>query len=317
MSTDSLAPAGTSGSGTRAAQAVGTRRGRRDIRSVTPVPPRRPGLVRRTASTLLRQPSLLLAVLVLVTVVLAAWAPSLFTDRSPIDPVGERLTAPNGEFWFGTDEQGRDIFARVVHGTSTSAKAVLIAVAVGLVTGSALGLVAAWVGGLVDDVIMRFVDVLLSVPTLLISLAFITALGFGTVNIAIAVGIGNVAAFARLMRAEVLRIKQMAFVEATTFSGTSRIKVLTRHVVPNALGPVLVLATLEIGMALLSVSALSFLGFGAPPPAPEWGLLVASGRDFLAVAWWMTTLPGLVLATTVLAANRVARAIDGDRGVAL
>lgn len=289
----------------------------RDTRSVTPIPPKPAHRARRLGGALVRQPGLLLSLIVLAAVLVAAWAPSLFTDYSPIDPVGPRLSPPGADHWFGTDEQGRDLFARVVYGTATSAKAVVIAVLIGLVVGSALGLVAAWVGGLLDDVVMRLVDVLLAVPALLISLAFITALGFGTVNIAIAVGIGNVAAFARLMRAEVLRIKQFAFVEATTFAGIGRLRVLARHVVPNAVGPVLVLATLEVGMALLAVSALSFLGFGAPPPAPEWGLLVSAGRDFLTVAWWMTTLPGLVLATTVLAANRVARAIDGDRGIAL
>lgn len=283
----------------------------------TPAPPRRGARRAAAVRSTLRQPGLVLALLLLAAVLVAAWAPTLFTGLSPIEATGERLAPPSAAHWFGTDEQGRDVFARVVHGTSASAKAVVIAVLVGLVAGSGLGLLAAWVGGIVDDVVMRIVDVLLSVPALLIALAFITALGFGTVNIAIAVGIGNVASFARLMRAEVLRIKQFAFVEATTFAGIGRARVLRRHVVPNAVGPVLVLATLEVGMALLAVSALSFLGFGAPPPAPEWGSLVSGGRDFLGVAWWMTTLPGLVLAATVVAANRVARAIDGDRGIAL
>ena len=292
---------------------------RRSTRSVTPTPPRPTTRerVRRAVLDVVRQPGLVLAILVLLLVLVATWFPGLFTSYDPISPSGGRLLPPSSDHWFGTDEQGRDLFARVVHGTSQSAQAVVIAVLVGLVLGSTLGLVAAWVGGIVDDILMRVVDVLLSVPALLISLAFITALGFGTVNIAIAVGIGNVASFARVMRAEVLRIKQHAFVEASTFAGIGRVRVLTRHVVPNALGPVFVLATLETGLALLSVSALSFLGFGAPPPAPEWGSLVAAGRDFILVAWWMTTLPGLVVAATVLAANRVARALDQNRGIAL
>src|SRR5690606_13255500 len=178
-----------------------------------------------------RQPGLVLAILVLLLVLVATWFPGLFTSYDPISPSGGRLLPPSSDHWFGTDEQGRDLFARVVHGTSQSAQAVVIAVLVGLVLGSTLGLVAAWVGGIVDDILMRVVDVLLSVPALLISLAFITALGFGTVNIAIAVGIGNVASFARVMRAEVLRIKQHAFVEASTFAGIGRVRVLTRHVV--------------------------------------------------------------------------------------
>lgn len=298
---------------------LGGRRTRRNIRSVTVTPPRPTPAqrVRRAALDLLARPGLLLSLLVLAAVLVATWFPGLFTSHDPIQQTTDRLLAPSAEHWFGTDEQGRDLFARVVHGTSQSVQAVVVAVLVGLIAGSVIGLLAGWLGGIVDDIAMRVVDVLLSVPALLIALAFITALGFGTINIAIAVGIGNVASFARLMRAEVLRIKQHAFVEATVFSGISRSRALARHVVPNALGPVLVLATLEIGMALLSVSALSFLGFGAPPPAPEWGSLVASGRDFILVAWWMTTLPGLVVAITVLAANRVARALDGNRGIAL
>lgn len=264
----------------------------------------------RAIGALARQPGLVLAWAVLALVLLAAVAPGLFTDRDPLAAVGPRLTPPGGEFLFGTDNLGRDLFSRVVHGTAESVKAVVIAVLVGLVVGSLLGLVAGYFGSWVDDVLMRGVDVLLAVPALLIALAFITALGFGTINIAIAVGIGNVASFARVMRSEVLRIKSSAFVEAATFAGIGRIRLLARHVLPNTAGPVLVLATLELGLALLSVSALSFLGFGTPPPAPEWGSLVAAGRDYLVAAWWMASVPGLVIAATVLSANRIARSAD-------
>ncbi|MBO4206774.1 ABC transporter permease [Micromonospora echinofusca] len=274
---------------------------------VRPRPPRR---TRPTLARLARQPGLLLAWTVLALVALAAAVPELFTDHDPLRPVGPRLTAPDSEFLFGTDNLGRDLFTRVVYGTAESVQAVVVAVLVGLVVGSLLGLLAGYLGGWVDDVLMRVVDVLLAVPALLISLAFITALGFGTVNIAIAVGIGNVASFARVMRAEVLRIRGSAFVEAATFAGIGRLRLLARHILPHTAGPVLVLATLELGLALLSVSALSFLGFGAPPPAPEWGSLVAGGRDYLAAAWWMASIPGFVIAATVLSANRIARSVN-------
>jgi len=272
--------------------------------------------VRRAVGVIVRQPGLVVSILLLAVVVLAAWDPGLFTHRDPIAQDYPRLSGPSAAHWFGTDDAGRDIYARVVHGASASVKAVVVAVIVGLFVGSGLGLLAAWVGRLVDDIVMRVIDVLLSVPALLIALAFFTALGFGTIHIAIAVGIGNIASFARVMRAEVLRIKAFGYVEAAKFSGISRLRIVTRHVVPNALGPVFVLATLEVGLALLNISSLSFLGFGAPPPAPEWGSLVASGRDFLGAAWWMTTMPGLVVALTVLAANRVARSLEGNRAVA-
>jgi peptide/nickel transport system permease protein len=265
----------------------------------------------QSGGILLRQPALVLSLLVLATVLLAAIWPQLFTSYNPIRGVGAaRLHPPSPEHWFGTDQLGRDLYARVVYGTSQSLKAVVIAVALGLVSGSVLGLVAGYFGRWIDDVLMRFVDVLLAVPMLLISLAIINALGFGMTNIAIAVGIGSVAGFARVMRSEVLKIRSMSYVEATIFAGISQLRVLSRHVVPNAAGPVLVLATLELGWAILSVSALSFLGFGPPPPTPEWGLLVAGGRDFMGTAWWLTLFPGAVIALTVLAANRVAQALD-------
>jgi peptide/nickel transport system permease protein len=200
----------------------------------------------------------------------------------------------------------------VVHGAGLSLQATILAVGVGLVAGSAIGLLAGFVGRWVDEALMRGVDVLLAVPSLLLSLALVTALGFGTVKIAVAVGVGTVASFARVMRSEVLRVRTSGYVEAAQSCGVRWYGVLGRHVLPNAYGPVLVLATLEFGVAVLAVSALSFLGYGAPPPAPEWGSLVAEGRNYLATAWWLTALPGLTVALTVLAAGRVARALDGE-----
>jgi peptide/nickel transport system permease protein len=185
-------------------------------------------------------------------------------------------------------------------------------VAVALVVGGLIGLVAGFVRGWVDDVLMRVVDVLLAIPAVLLSLALITALGYGTVKVAVAVGIASVASFARVMRAETLRVRQAAYVEAAQAVGTRWWVTLRRHVLPNAAGPVLVLAVLEFGLAILAVSALSFLGYGAPPPAPEWGSLVAEGRNYLAVAWWLTALPGLTIAATVLSVNRISRALDGE-----
>ncbi|MFD9966369.1 ABC transporter permease [Amycolatopsis sp. NPDC058986] len=262
-----------------------------------------------------RRPGLVLAVVILVLALLAAVAPSLFTGYDPITGIpAEKLRGPSLAHLFGTDETGRDIFARVVHGASLSLRATVIAVLVALVAGSALGLVAGFRGGVLDTVVMRVVDVLLAIPPILLSLALVTALGFGTTNVAIAVGIANLAAFARLMRAEVLRVRGTVYVEAARASGVRWSGVLGRHVLPNALGPVLALATLTLGTAVLEVSALSFLGFGATPPTPEWGALVAGGRNFLATAWWMTTFPGLTVAAVVLSANRLSRALDGGDG---
>jgi peptide/nickel transport system permease protein len=262
----------------------------------------------------LPRPGLVLSALVLAAVLAAAFAPGLFTGQDPVAGIpAERLRGPSLAHLFGTDETGRDVFARVVHGAGLSLRATVLAVLVAFAAGSALGLLAGFRGGWLDTVVMRVVDVLQAVPAILLSLALVTALGFGTTNVAIAVGVANLASFARLMRAEVLRVRSGVFVEAARAAGVRWAGVLGRHVLPNALGPVLVLATVTVGTAVLEVSALSFLGFGASPPTPEWGALVAGGRNFLATAWWMTTFPGLTVAAVVLAANRVSRALDNER----
>ncbi|MBI0294963.1 ABC transporter permease [Streptomyces sp. PRKS01-29] len=268
---------------------------------------------RAAARFWLRRPGLVVAVAVLAAVLLAAFFPGLFTGRDPLSGVpAERLQAPGPHHPFGTDQLGRDLFSRVVHGSALSLRATSLAVAVGLVAGSALGLAAGYAGGLLDDALMRIADVLLAIPSLLLSLALVTALGFGTVKVAVAVGVTSVAGFARIMRAEVLRVREATYVEAARSSGSGPLPVLLRHVLPNASGPVLVYAAIEFGTVVLAVSALSFLGYGAEPPAPEWGSLVSGGRDYLATAWWLTTLPGLTIAATVLAAGRVSRALDGE-----
>lgn len=262
---------------------------------------------------LLRRPGAAFAALWLLLIVVAAVWPGLLAPGDPLGGVpADKLQPPSWQHWFGTDQIGRDLYTRVVHGTSLTLSAAGIAVAVGLVVGSLLGLVSGFAGGRVDTVIMRAADVLLAIPSLLLSLAIITALGFGTVNVAIAVGIASIASVSRIMRSEVLRVRGSAYVEAARASGNRWSRVLFRHVLPNSTGPVVVLAVLELGTAILAVSALSFLGYGTPPPAPEWGSLVAGGRDYLRGSWWLTTLPGVTIAVTVLAANRLSRALDAE-----
>ena len=269
--------------------------------------------LRRAWRFVARHPGAALAALWIVLVLLSAFAPTLFSGQDPLDGVPrDKMQAPSAAHWFGTDQVGRDLFARVVHGSALTLQAAIIAVAIGLVIGSLLGLLAGFVGTWVDDVIMRIADVLLAIPSLLLSLALITALGFGTVNVAIAVGLSSVAAVARIMRSEVIRVRSGVFVEAAFASGNRWSRVLFRHVLPNSMGPVLVLAALEFGTAILAVSALSFLGYGAQPPAPEWGSLVSTGRNFIATAWWLTALPGTVIALTVLSANGLSRALDTE-----
>ncbi|GGF94238.1 ABC transporter permease [Rhodococcoides trifolii] len=276
-----------------------------------PTPRRRRGAVRRVSSKI----GVALSVVVLIVALGFAVVPSVFASGDPLRGTpADKLQGPSAAHWFGTDNIGRDVYTRVVHGAGLSLSATLLAVAIALVAGSILGLLSGAVGGVVDSVLMRLVDVLLSIPTLLLALALVTALGFGTVNVAIAVGVTLIASFARVMRSEVLRVRQSLYVEAAFASGSRWHTVLRTHILRNAYPPVIALAAVQFGMAVLFVSSLSFLGFGAVPPTPEWGSLVSEGRNFLATSWWLTTLPGLVIVVVVLSAHRVGHALDrGDR----
>lgn len=256
-------------------------------------------------------PTLILALAWLAVIAVWALAPGLVSSGDPIaGNVTEKLQAPSGDHWFGTDQLGRDILTRVIYGTGLTVKAVLIAVGLGFTVGGAMGALAGFLGGWIDALIMRLADVLLSIPSLLLSLAVIVALGFGTVNIAIAVGIGSVASISRVMRSEVLKVRNNLYIEAAVATGATRGRVLVRHVLPNSLGPVIVLVVLEFGTAVLAISSLSFLGYGAPPPTPEWGALVSQGRDYLAAQGWISTIPGLIITLTVLSVNRLSTALN-------
>ncbi|HDS2208063.1 TPA: ABC transporter permease [Klebsiella aerogenes] len=260
------------------------------------------------------QPGLWLAWLVMTVAVLMAFAPQWFTEFNPLDGIaGAQRLAPQAGHWLGTDQLGRDVWSRIVYGAGYSLSAALAAVAMGLVFGTALGTVAGALGGRVEAVVMRIVDILLAIPSLLLSLTVIILLGFGTLNAAMAVGVAAIASFARLSRAEVVRIRHSDYVEAAYGSGGTFLAVFWRHILPNALSPVLAFATLQFGQAILALSTLSFLGYGTPPPVPEWGLLIAEGRNYLSTAWWLTTFPGIAVIAVVLAANRISQQLNRER----
>lgn len=254
--------------------------------------------------------STILAVLVLILVISAALLPGLYTNYDPLVGVDRALLAPSPQHWFGTDAIGRDVFARVVYGTRQSLLGALVAVGVGLILGTLLGVLAGAKRGWAETIIMRIVDVLLSIPALLLSLAVIVLLGYGTINAAIAVGITSIAVFARMARSQTIAVAKSDFVEAAYGAGASNWQVLLHHILPNSLTAVLALAAVQFGSAVLQLSTLGFLGYGAPPPTPEWGLIIADSRDFIATSWWLTLLPGLVIAAVVLAANTLSRTID-------
>jgi len=263
------------------------------------------------AAPLLRRPGFMLAAMLIAFTLLAGLMPWLFSGLDPYATApAAKLLAPSAAHWFGTDELGRDLYTRVLYGSRLSVAAALLAVGLALVSGLGLGIVSGFIGGRVDALIMRFIDVMLALPGLLLALAIVTAIGFGTLPVAIAVGVGIIPGFARTTRAEVLRIKTLPYVEAARLGGASWLRTLLRHVLPNAWGPVAVLATLDFGAAILATAGLSFLGFGAEPPAAEWGTLIANGRQFLITAPWVSLLPGLYVVLVVFSLNHMARTFE-------
>lgn len=252
--------------------------------------------------------SLVLAAAVLA--VLLGWVllPGAFSSWNPVSgESGAALRAPDAQHWFGTDYLGRDLYARVVHGARFTLATALLAVAIGLVLGIVLGLLAALAGGRWDAVVMRIADALLSIPSLLLSLCLLAAIGRGLLPIALAVGIGSVASFARLTRVEALGVLERPFVEAARLTGSGRLRTVVRHILPHIARPISVIALLDVGAAVLAIATLGFLGYGVTPPQPEWGLLISEGRNYIAVAWWLTTLPGAVVVVLVLAIARIHR----------
>jgi peptide/nickel transport system permease protein len=271
---------------------------------------RRADLVANLAQ-LARKPVFLLSILYVLFVGVSTFRPRLFTSLGPYDTHPEAAAqAPSAHHLFGTDIYGRDLWTRVLYGSPLTIKATLIALAIALVAGLGLGIVAGFFGGLVDAVLMRGIDVLLAIPGLLLALSIVTALGYGTVPVAVAVGVAIVPGFARTTRAEVLRVKTLPYVEAARAGGASWVRVLLRHILPNSWGPVAVLAVLDAGVAIIAIASLSFLGFGAAPPAAEWGTLIADGRNYLVTAWWLSLLPGLYVALLVLGLNHISKTLQ-------
>jgi len=254
----------------------------------------------------------IIAGVVLLLLIAAAVLPGLFTSIDPLATDTRDASLPPGPGHpFGTDKLGRDVYARVVHGASISLSfgfaATVIAVVLGTIVGIASGLAPRWV----DNVIQRALEILLALPELLIALVVVAILGAGTVNLVIAITIAAVPAYARIVRAGTLQVRQAAFVEAAVALGQRRAAIVARHVLPNVIGPLLVLATIGIGTAIIAGSGLSFLGLGPAAPSPEWGLMLSEGRGSLATAWWVAVFPGLAITATVISTTVVGRWLQG------
>lgn len=249
------------------------------------------------------------AVVVLLLFAVSLLAP-LLTPYAPNDiNAWEVLQPPTWRHWFGTDELGRDVLTRMLYGARISLKVGFVAVGIAVALGSLCGLVAGYYGGWIDTLLMRFTDIMLCFPTLFLILAVITFLNPSIWIVMAVIGLTGWMGVARIVRAEVLAIREMEYIQAARCIGCSDLRIILRHIAPNALSPVLVAATLGVAGAILTESALSFLGIGVQPPTPSWGNILTSGKDYLEFAWWLSLFPGLAILITVLAYNLLGEGI--------
>jgi peptide/nickel transport system permease protein len=261
------------------------------------------------AARLVRRPSAALSLAVLAVMAGAAVAAPLVSPYDPFEQnMGDFLVPPGPAHWFGTDQFGRDIFSRVVWGGRLTLQVGVIAVSISGAVGLVLGLAAGYYGRWVDAVIMRLIDLLLAFPSMLLALGVVAVLGGSLANVMIAVGIAGVPQFTRVVRSAVLSAKALPYVEAARGVGCPDTTIIRRHLFPNVLAPALVLATTGGAAAIITGAALSYLGLGVRPPAPEWGAMLSTGREYLRHAPWMSIFPGLAIMLAVIAINVV-----GDR----
>ncbi|WP_405387072.1 ABC transporter permease [Streptomyces sp. NBC_01102] len=266
------------------------------------------------------RPGLALALTVLAVAAVACVSPGLLTHASATDadPMAA-LLPPGAEHWFGTDQLGRDVYARVIHGARHSLLLGVGATVLGVSVGLLIGLPAALLGRFADQVAMRSMDVMLALPELLLALLVIAVVGPSSVNAALAIAVSSVPGYARLVRGQAQVVRRAEYIRSAVGLGLRRRTVVLRHVLPNTLGPLVVPATLGVGTAIISGSALSFLGLGPKAPAPEWGAMLAQGRDALQSAWWIAVFPGAAITLSVVAVTVVGRQLhlrlEGRRGV--
>ena len=246
----------------------------------------------------------MIAMVVVLLLVLVA----IFSDfvapypYDAIDPVNA-MQYPSAEHWLGTDNFGRDILSRVIYGGRISLLVAVMAVAIALILGSLLGATAAYFGGIYETIVMRAMDIIMAIPAFLLAVSISTSLGGGVWQTALAISIGAIPSYARIMRATVLTIKDQEYVEAARATGASDLRIILKHIVPNALSPIIVESTLRIGACIMQISSLSFIGLGVTPPTPEWGSIMSAGREYLRDFYPIVTFPGIAIMITLFGFN--------------
>lgn len=269
---------------------------------------RKKGLWREAWIRMRRNRSSIVGMILFGTIVLLAIFADVIADYNTtvvkIDMLN-RLAPPSWQHIFGTDELGRDLFARIIHGARISLSIGFLAEFVTLVFGLLFGSISGYYGGKVDNVIMRFMDIFMAIPSLLLSIAMVTAFGTSTLILVVAIAVAGVPSLSRVVRAQVMRAKEQEYVEAARALGANDFVIVMKYIMPNIMSPIIVQVALDIAGCILTVSSLSYLGLGVPPPAPEWGAILSSGQTYIRDAWNITVFPGLMIIITVISLNLI------------
>lgn len=257
-----------------------------------------------TLRHLAKYPLVIGAMVLLLVILTSTFFPRLMTDKDPyVLRAADRLLPPSAEHWFGTDESGRDIFVRVVYGARITIGLAWLAIVLSILIGLVVGSVAGFAGGWIDNALMRVTDVFLAFPQLILAMAIVAALGQGMVNAMIGISLAWWSQYARIVRSGIASVKQQEYIKAAYAIGQRPLRIVLSHMLPNALTPVLVKGFMDLGLIMLNLAALSFIGLGAKPPTPEWGAMIAYGRRFLLGYSWVPTFPGLAIFVTVMCFN--------------
>ncbi|MBI9046299.1 MAG: ABC transporter permease [Anaerolineaceae bacterium] len=244
------------------------------------------------------------AFVLMIFIVLSAILASVITTTDPIARnVSDRLGAPSSQYWFGTDAMGRDVFTRILYGGRISLWIGLASVFVSLTVGVPLGLISGYFGGVLDMIIMRIMDLILSFPGIIFAIWLVAMMGPGINQVILAIAFWNLPEYSRVIRGSVLSLKDLDYIQAVRALGGNSIRIMFSHVLPNVLAPIIIISSLSISGAIIAGASLSFLGLGAQPPSPEWGLMLSDGRPYLRQAWWLMVFPGFAITLFVLASN--------------
>jgi len=261
-----------------------------------------------------RQVEFAIHLALLAAIVFVAFFPGSIARHDPFALVGQAFVPPGAEHWFGTDEIGRDLFSRIVYGLPISLFSAALAVAVGLGFGLLIGVLSGLRrGSALDRILGGVTEATIAIPSVLLALAIITTFGRGTLVAAVAIGIGEVPGFARLVRGSVIKVSALPFVEAARAGGARTPRIIVHHVLPAVFPPIIGYTALHFGVAMLAIGTISYIGFGEPPPSPEWGVLIATGQKYLAHAWWVAIIPGAVLSAVVILLGRIAYLLQGEK----